>query len=341
VGDEPTADDGNAAALFVHLVVFVSVNLLLVAIWALFIGGAPVRDVPDLITHPARAQQVAFFPVYVLYGWGSGLVIHAAIYLTGIPGRHRRRRARARERRRRQAQIVGALGSTVLADAAVAGIRLVEGDRAADGVARRVAARRTVRQTGRPWAARRVRTPAEPRRRDGDQGATRRWVAVMFTDIADSTPLNQHFGDEVWADLLAEHRATVRTSLRRHRGSEVGTQGDSFLLRFESPDDAADCAIDLQKRFDAERARGESSLHVRIGLHAGEVVENQDDLVGRVINLAARVTSAAAADEILVTEPFADHLTNGHRLADRGLETLKGFDRPRHLLALAWQAADP
>jgi class 3 adenylate cyclase len=77
-----------------------------------------------------------------------------------------------------------------------------------------------------------------------------------------------------------------------------------------------------------------------LGLHAGEAIHDDHDLVGRAINLASRVTGAAAADEILVTEPFADHLSGPQPLVDRGLKTLKGFDQPRHLLALVWRDAD-
>src|SRR5207244_8120990 len=77
---------------------------------------------------------------------------------------------------------------------------------------------------------------------------------------------------------------------------------------------------------------------LRVGIHAGEAVADDNDLVGRVINLAARVTDAAAPGEILVTEPVADHLSPGVGLMDRGLRPLKGFAQPRHLLAVAWQS---
>jgi class 3 adenylate cyclase len=163
---------------------------------------------------------------------------------------------------------------------------------------------------------------------------------VLFTDIVDSTLLTERYGDETWSAVLSDHRATVRDSVRAHDGTEVGTQGDGFLVRFDVPDDAADCAVDIQQLLADHREEDERVPHVRIGIHAGEVVHRDDDLVGRVINLAARVTAEAAPDEILVTEPFADHLAPGHPLVDRGLRTLKGFDQPRHLLALAWEQVD-
>jgi class 3 adenylate cyclase len=99
------------------------------------------------------------------------------------------------------------------------------------------------------------------------------------------------------------------------------------------------CATALQRALEELQAGEQVVPSVRIGIHAGEVVHaaQDDDLVGRVINLAARVTDVAAGGEILVTEPVADHLTIDVKLVDRGLKQLKGFDRPRHLLAVVWQ----
>jgi class 3 adenylate cyclase len=178
--------------------------------------------------------------------------------------------------------------------------------------------------------------------RDGDgppptTGPRRRWVVVLFTDIARSTPLAETLGDDAWVALLSEHRRVVRHVLGRHGGTEIGTQGDGFLCRFDTPDAAVDAAVDLQAALATSRHDAPDTPGVRIGVHAGEAVDDDDDLVGRAVNLAARVMGAAEPDEILVTEPVADHLRPGHRVIDRGLHDLKGIARPRHLLAVDWQ----
>lgn len=186
---------------------------------------------------------------------------------------------------------------------------------------------------GEPAAAKR---PAQTR---GAAGRQRRWVAVLFTDIAGSTEHNQRLGDEEWSAVLTRHRAAVRQAVMERQGIEVGTQGDGCLARFESPVEAVLCAIDIQ------RAHRESPVDVaiaglalRIGVHAGEVVEDDGDLIGQVVNLASRVTDAAEPGEILVTEPVADHLAVPLDLDDRGLVELKGVSRPRHLLAVRWES---
>jgi class 3 adenylate cyclase len=109
-----------------------------------------------------------------------------------------------------------------------------------------------------------------------------------------------------------------------------------LLARFSSPADAVLCAVDIQRKHDEMREGAGLVPQVRIGIHAGEAVEDDGDLVGRVVNLAARVTAEAAPGEILVTEPVADELAGRIEVVDRGLWSLRGVPQPRHLLAVRW-----
>lgn len=173
-----------------------------------------------------------------------------------------------------------------------------------------------------------------PRRRP-DGGGARRFVVAMFTDLTGSTTANERLGDERWAALVADHRQVVRAATRDHRGREVGTQGDGFFVRFDDPARATACAVDLQRRCRSHRDAGIPLPPVRIGIHMGDAVHDDDDVIGQVVNVAARLLDAAAPGEILLTEPVADAVM-AHRLDDRGLVPLKGLAQPRHLLALRW-----
>ena len=70
-------------------------------------------------------------------------------------------------------------------------------------------------------------------------------------------------------------------------------------------------------------------------------MEDDGDLVGRVVNVAARVTAETNPGEILVTEPVADYLGGQLRFEDRGLRELRGLTQPRHLLAVRWDEDAP
>lgn len=168
----------------------------------------------------------------------------------------------------------------------------------------------------------------------GAGSSGRPWVAVMFIDVVESTRLTEELGDSAWSEQLARHREVVRRTISGHGGSEVGTQGDGFLARFERPADAVACALDLQA---PPPGRPSSAMQLRIGIHAGETVEDDGDLIGRVVNLASRVTAAAQPGEVMVTEPVADQVSDARAtdvgFDDRGVHQLKGISRPRHLFA--------
>jgi class 3 adenylate cyclase len=325
--------------LFVHTVVYAVINALLVGVWLLTIGST--AELSNVQADPIQGIRDGFWPGIVMAVWGGALIIHAAVVVGSLlPGSKRARQRKAARREARHELVK----------------RAVEHDRQK---------RRARDQRGRPPLP--PRPPDPPPMSDIGKHAAqaaiglvesltgrtasrpskppatvpgRQWVAVMFTDLVGSTGLAEQLGDATWHELLATHRQHVRTCIDQHQGSEVGTQGDGFLVRFELPDAAVACAVALQRQMQEGRDRGAFVPELRIGIHAGEAMADDNDLVGRVINLASRVTDAAAPGEILVTEPVADHLSPGVALADRGLKPLKGFAQPRHLLAVMWHPTD-
>jgi class 3 adenylate cyclase len=310
--------------LFIHAVVYAVVNVLLVGVW-LVTTGSP-EELARVSADPALALRNGFWPLAVEAGWGGAVVIHFGVWLAGLLfGGRRRRRARReaeREARREARRVVVApkppapVAVTTWEPVMSVGQDLAKhATRAAIGLVESLANKATAR-------------PAV---------SGRHWVAVMFTDLVGSTDLAERLGDARWHALLAVHRRLVRECVGANRGTEVGTQGDGFLVRFDSPDAAVTCAVAIQRQTAASRRREPLMPELRVGIHAGEVMADDDDLIGRVINLAARINEAAEPGEILVTEPAADHLSPGVSLVDRGLRPLKGVGQPRHLLAVTWR----
>ncbi len=179
----------------------------------------------------------------------------------------------------------------------------------------------------------RPRALSQPRRGHGRQ---RRYVAAMFVDIVDSTALNETIGDDGWSRLRARHRKLLDRVFADHGGEEVNVAGDGVLARFDDPRAAAQEAIDIQRRLERTRRERDVALSVRIGIHCGDVVDEGDDVVGTVVNVAARVTGAADPDEIMVTEHMADAIAGAVMVEDRGVRQLKGLSHPRHLFRLDW-----
>lgn len=157
-------------------------------------------------------------------------------------------------------------------------------------------------------------------------------VAVLFADMVDSTGLNERLGDAAWNALRTRYLRIMRDCVASHQGTEVSCQGDGLFARFDLPAGAVASAVAMQKRIDAERAP--SSPQLRVGVHAGQVIEDGDDLIGNMVNLAARLTADAEPGQILVTESVADLASEAFSFEDCGLHQLRGLSRPRHVLAV-------
>jgi class 3 adenylate cyclase len=161
---------------------------------------------------------------------------------------------------------------------------------------------------------------------------------VLFTDLVGHTEMMQRLGDAAGRDVLREHERITRDLLVAHGGTELKTEGDSFMISFDSVTAAVDCAIALQRAFAARNDTAAEHLNVRIGLNAGEPVEEDGDLFGSSVIIAARVAAHAAAGEILIPEPLR-HLLAGksYVYADRGETMLKGFEDAVRLYEVRWQ----
>lgn len=159
-------------------------------------------------------------------------------------------------------------------------------------------------------------------------------VAVLFADIVDSTGLNERLGDTTWNALRTRYLGMMRECVANHQGIEVSTQGDGLFARFDLPVSAVAAAIAMQKRIDAEQASSPSNPPMRVGIHAGQVIEDGDDLIGNMVNLAFRLSADAQGGQILVTESVADLAGDAFSFDDCGLRQLRGLSRPRHVLAV-------
>ena len=125
---------------------------------------------------------------------------------------------------------------------------------------------------------------------------------ILFTDLSDHTAMMQRLGDARGREVLREHERLTRETLAGHGGTEVKALGDGFLASFGSTQGALECAIALQQRFrDAGPLGGVEAVSLHIGINAGEPIEEDDDLFGSSVILAARAAGKAKPGQILVT----------------------------------------
>jgi class 3 adenylate cyclase len=165
---------------------------------------------------------------------------------------------------------------------------------------------------------------------------------VLFTDIVNSTALTQSLGDKAALAIVGIHDGIVRDALSSLGGREVKHTGDGIMAAFVSAAGAVRCAIQVQRELDKHaQANPERCLKVRVGAAAGEPVEQNNDLFGSTVQLAARLCAYAQPEQILVSNAIAELcIGKGLSFEDVGEVTLKGFGSPVRAHAAAWKHAN-
>lgn len=168
-----------------------------------------------------------------------------------------------------------------------------------------------------------------------DAGATRagQMRVILYTDIVDSTELNVRAGDQAYLALLREHNRIVRDRLRRHDGVEFKHTGDGVCAWFVSATAAVECALAIRDDLDRFSAvHPELPLRVRIGLAAGEPLDDEGDLFGLTVVAAGRICGAAGAGRVFVADEIPPLVRGGAvRFSEVGEVALKGFPAPFRL----------
>ena len=160
--------------------------------------------------------------------------------------------------------------------------------------------------------------------------AERVLATVLFTDIVGSTARAAEVGDRRWREQLERHHALVRRQLVRYGGRELDTAGDGMFACFDGPARAIRCAREIAS------AVSELDLDIRAGLHTGECELVDGKMAGIAVHLGARVASAAAPGEVLVSSTVKDLVAgSGLSFVDRGRHALKGVDGDWQLFAVA------
>ncbi|HIJ37360.1 MAG TPA: adenylate/guanylate cyclase domain-containing protein [Rhodospirillaceae bacterium] len=165
---------------------------------------------------------------------------------------------------------------------------------------------------------------------------------VLFTDMVGSTDLTQSRGDHAAQHIVRRHNSIVRTALAEFSGKEIKHTGDGIMAAFSSAANGVEACVAIQKAIAQHNEKHtDQPLHVRIGINAGEPIEEEDDLFGTTVQLAARVCAKTGTDEIFCTNVVRE-LSAGKGLIfiDQGVFELKGFKEPIALFQVLWNPAE-
>jgi len=164
-------------------------------------------------------------------------------------------------------------------------------------------------------------------------------TTVIFTDMVGSTDLTQSIGDDMAQEAVRRHNTIVRNALRDFQGREIKHTGDGIMASFASASHAIDASIQIQQQIAQHNAkRPDLPLWLRIGMNAGEPIQEENDLFGTTVQLAARVCAQATAQQIFCSGVIHD-LSAGKavQFEPRGSFPLKGFREPVPIYEILWR----
>jgi len=145
---------------------------------------------------------------------------------------------------------------------------------------------------------------------------------ILFADIVDSTALTERLGDAAFRDKARDLDTALRTIIREHSGTPIEGKllGDGVLAVFTSARQAIEAALACG------RAGDDAGLPLHLGLHAGDVIREENNVYGGAVNIASRISWLSSPVEVLVSETVRSlaRTSAGVRFEDRGEQPLKG-----------------
>jgi adenylate cyclase len=135
------------------------------------------------------------------------------------------------------------------------------------------------------------------------QAEIRKLAAIMFTDIVGFS--RQMSSDEArMLRLLEVHNRIIQQGVAEHHGTVIKTVGDAFLVDFPSVVHAVQCAQQIQAQLRTHNTEKEphEQIHIRIGIHLGDIVQKDGDVFGDGVNIASRLQALAEPDTICISQ---------------------------------------
>ncbi|TVR18216.1 MAG: adenylate/guanylate cyclase domain-containing protein [Balneolaceae bacterium] len=159
----------------------------------------------------------------------------------------------------------------------------------------------------------------------------------MFADIVGYSKMMQQ--DELNAKSLRDRkRAVIETSLLKYHGKVLQYYGDGTLIMFGSALAAVQCARDIQNELTKE-----PSVPIRVGIHIGDIVYDDEGIYGDAVNIASRVQSFGEAGSVIISESVFTEIKNhsGFRVESFGEQKLKNISKPVKLYSLICNNPEP
>lgn len=168
----------------------------------------------------------------------------------------------------------------------------------------------------------------------------RRNVTILFTDIKGSTSYFERYGDAAGLLMVSTCNNAIGDIVREHGGRVIKEIGDAVMASFDDCVLSVKAAIKMQKAIydDSQQKPEQDRVSIRIGLNYGPGIVRQDDVFGDVVNVASRVESVGAPEQIVISDALYEQVASSgeFKLFPLGRFALKGKGENRELYEVQW-----
>ena len=167
-------------------------------------------------------------------------------------------------------------------------------------------------------------------------------AAILFADISGSTALYDKLGNELALQLVTRTIDILTHEMAARQGTLIKTIGDEIMCAFPDAAAAIEAACAMQAAITTLRPGGEHAIHVRIGIHYGEVLLESGDAYGDTVNIAARITAITRARQIMTTRKVVDLLPEKLRTKTRQVmrTEFRGKEEAFDVFQILWEQED-
>jgi len=167
---------------------------------------------------------------------------------------------------------------------------------------------------------------------------------ILFSDIIAITNYFDSHGNLAGRKRIQQHNEVLFPVIQHNHGTIVKTIGDAIMAQFDFPDEGVEAAIEMQHALDSynkRMAHQEDKIFIRIGLHAGQAIIENQDVFGDAVNVASRICSKASGREILISEFTKNGLRRTKNFTKfHSTTTLKGKAQDYNLFEIVWDVSD-
>lgn len=153
-------------------------------------------------------------------------------------------------------------------------------------------------------------------------------LAVLFADISGSSDIYVALGDEAARRVVSRCVNQMTGELPEYQGTLIKVIGDEIMCTFPTAESAFHAACAIQRKVESTPNPDGTAMHIRVGFHFGEVLQESNDVYGDTVNVAARVVSITRARQIVVTQTVVNLLPSALQQRVTRLERVEFKGKP-------------